>query len=146
VQFDIKITFIHSEIDKNNYMVQALKFEDQKFLQHVYHLKKSIYGLHQTSRIWNCKFHKFFSTNKVQETFANLCVDVYVTNPKLIVTFFVENDELICCVNFLCFKQILDPMNDVFETTIGSFEIYIGLHIHRNRPQCQLYLDQHLQV
>ncbi len=116
-------------------MVQAPKFENQKILQHVYHLKKSIYGLHQASRIWNCKFPNFFTTNKLQATFANLHVYVYVTNPKLIITIFVENDELICCVDSLCIKQILDPMNDVFETTIGSLEIYIKLHIHRNRPQ-----------
>jgi len=144
VQFDMKITFIHSAIDKNNYMVQALKFENQRFLQHVYHLKKSIYGLHQASHIWNHKFHKFFTTNKLQETFANLHVYVYVTNPKLIITIFVEDDELICCVDFLCIKQILNPMNDVFETTIGSIEIYIKLHIHKNWLQRQLYLEQHL--
>lgn len=65
VQFDMKITFIHSAIDKNNYMVQAPKFKNQRFLQHVYHLKKSIYGLHQASHIWNRKFHKFFTTNKL---------------------------------------------------------------------------------
>jgi hypothetical protein len=46
VQFDIKITFICSAIDKNNCMVQVPKFEDQRFPQHVYHLKKLIYGLH----------------------------------------------------------------------------------------------------
>jgi hypothetical protein len=51
VQFDMKIKFIHSAIDKNNYMVQALKFENQRFLQHVYHFKKSIYGLHQASHL-----------------------------------------------------------------------------------------------
>ncbi len=37
-------------------------------------------------------------------------------------------------------------MNDVFETTNGSLEIYIRLPIHRNRLQCQLYLDQHLYI
>jgi hypothetical protein len=35
-------------------------------------------------------------------------------------------------------------MNDVFETTIGSIEIYIKLHIHKNWLQHQLYLEQHL--
>lgn len=88
MEFDIKTTFLHGVIDKNNYMVQAPKFEDQRFPQDVYHLKKSIYGLHQASRIWNNKFHKFFITNKLQATFANSCVYVYVTNPKLMVTIF----------------------------------------------------------
>lgn len=37
-------------------------------------------------------------------------------------------------------------MNDVFETAIGSLEIYVGLHSHRNRLQHQLYLDQHLYI
>ncbi len=43
MQFDIKTTFLHGAINKDNDMIQVPRFEDQRFLQHVYHLKKSMY-------------------------------------------------------------------------------------------------------
>jgi len=44
-QMDVKSAFLNGVIYEEVYVKQALGFEDLKYLDHVYKLKKSLYGL-----------------------------------------------------------------------------------------------------
>ena len=51
-QMDVKTAFLNGNIDEIIYMVQLEKFESDDSKQLVCKLKKSIYGLKQTSQQW----------------------------------------------------------------------------------------------
>uniref|UniRef100_A0A2N9HTU8 Reverse transcriptase Ty1/copia-type domain-containing protein n=1 Tax=Fagus sylvatica TaxID=28930 RepID=A0A2N9HTU8_FAGSY len=56
-QMDVKTAFLNGELDEEIYMAQPAHFEVQGHERKVCRLKRSIYGLKQSSRPWYLRFH-----------------------------------------------------------------------------------------
>jgi Reverse transcriptase (RNA-dependent DNA polymerase) len=55
-QMDVKIAFLHGNLEYDVYMIQPTGFENTKNAEKVCKLLRSIYGLKQVSRCWNLRF------------------------------------------------------------------------------------------
>jgi uncharacterized protein YehS (DUF1456 family) len=51
-QMDVKSAFLNGLIKKEVYVEQSLSFEIKRYLNHVYKLHKTLYGLKQATRAW----------------------------------------------------------------------------------------------
>jgi hypothetical protein len=51
-QMDVKSAFLNGLIKKEVYVEQSLSFEIERYLNHVYKLHKTLYGLKQAARAW----------------------------------------------------------------------------------------------
>ena len=58
-QLDVKTTFLHDELQEDIYMQQPEGFVVEGKEDHVCQLKKSLYGLKQSSRQWYKRFDSF---------------------------------------------------------------------------------------
>jgi hypothetical protein len=83
-QFDVRIVFFHGELLEEIFMDQLLGFKDPIYPHIVHKLKNSIYGLKQTSHVWNKKFD-FFShnTNLFLVLLILVCILVMITKWSL---------------------------------------------------------------
>ncbi|KAL0421379.1 UNVERIFIED_CONTAM: Retrovirus-related Pol polyprotein from transposon TNT 1-94 [Sesamum latifolium] len=57
-QMDVKTAFLNGELDEEIYMDQPEGFQEMGQKRKVCHLKRSIYGLKQSSRQWYYRFHR----------------------------------------------------------------------------------------
>ncbi|KAL0333149.1 UNVERIFIED_CONTAM: Retrovirus-related Pol polyprotein from transposon TNT 1-94 [Sesamum calycinum] len=57
-QMDVKTTFLNGELDEEIYMDQPEGFQEMGLKRKVCRLKRSIYGLKQSSRQWYYRFHR----------------------------------------------------------------------------------------
>ena len=51
-KMDVKIVFLHGDLDEESYMKQAKRFTVKGKKELVCKLKKSLYGLKQSPRMW----------------------------------------------------------------------------------------------
>jgi hypothetical protein len=58
-QMDVKSAFLNGNINKEVYVEQPLGFEDEKKPNHVYKLKKALYGSKQAPRVWYNRLRDF---------------------------------------------------------------------------------------
>lgn len=140
-QFDIKTAFLHGDLEEEAYMQQVPCFEDLRFPTKVCHLKRALYGLRQASRQWNEKLHAFLTRHQLTPVSADSCVYFSATPPRLIVTIFVD-DGLCCCNVDSRISYVLNSMNGIFETKVNAPDLYIGLHIERDRSARLIYIHQ----
>jgi hypothetical protein len=74
VQFDIRTTFLHGDRDEEIYMLQPKGFTSSGQELKDCRLHKILYGLKQSSRVWNRKFNDFLTKFNLHPTEVNPCV------------------------------------------------------------------------
>ncbi|MCO5568745.1 hypothetical protein L7F22_022445 [Adiantum nelumboides] len=75
-QLDIKIAFLHGDLDEELYLQQSPHYEISTSPQSVCRLHKAIYGLKQSPRQWYLKLHQFLIAHGYSrlQTDSTICV------------------------------------------------------------------------
>lgn len=141
-QFDIKTAFLYGSIQEDIYMEQVEGYVDPKWIDAVCKILQALYGLRQSSRAWSKKMESFLIAFGLTQSTVDQCVyysrqDGIIT----IVTIFVD-DGLICSNSSDRIASILKFMSDVFVTKVTDPEVYVGLHLIRDRKQRTISIDQ----
>jgi len=141
-QFDIKTAFLYGSIQEEIYMEQVEGYVDQTWIDAVCQLLQALYGLRQSSRAWSKKLEALLKAFGLIQSDADHCV--YYSHQAgviTIVTIFVD-DGLICSNDPARITSILKFMSDVFVTKVSDPEVYVGLHLTRDRKQRLISIDQ----
>lgn len=108
VQCDICTSFLHGDLDEEIYMMQP-KSTSPREKSKVCQLLTSLYGLKQSSRIYNCNFDNFL----MKFDFLSTKVDPYVYStretPLLITMIFMDNGFK-CCVQISKLIKIINHL------------------------------------
>ena len=73
-QTDIKLHSLMDLLKKELYMMQPEGFVDPKGANKVCKLQRSIYGMVQTSRSWNIRFHELIIAYSLIQTCGEACI------------------------------------------------------------------------
>ncbi|KAJ9557509.1 hypothetical protein OSB04_012123 [Centaurea solstitialis] len=65
-KMDIKSAFLYGTVDEEVYVGQPPGFEDPKYLDKVYKLRKALYGLHQAPRAWYDTLSSYLLENQFE--------------------------------------------------------------------------------
>ena len=146
-QFDITTAFLNVVLHTELYMQQVPGYIDQLQKHLVCYLKKALYGLRQASREWNQRIDEFLKAFKLTQSSADTCV--YFSDHegcRLLIMLFVD-DGLMISNSPTTLDSVLDFMKDVFITKVTlDPEMYVGIHLHRDRSQKLIYIDKELYI
>uniref|UniRef100_A0A2N9H4X0 Integrase catalytic domain-containing protein n=1 Tax=Fagus sylvatica TaxID=28930 RepID=A0A2N9H4X0_FAGSY len=95
-QMDVKTAFLNGELDEEIYMAQPAGFEVKGHERKVCRLKRSIYGLKQSSRQWYLRFHDSITSFGFEMIEEDHCV--YLKRSKrsiLILSLYVDDILLV---------------------------------------------------
>ena len=82
-QLDVKTAFLNGELKEEIYMMQPDSFQIQGNEDKAYTLKKSLYGLKQSSRQWYLKFHQTILEMGYVVSPLDHCVYIWKNDDKL---------------------------------------------------------------
>ena len=94
-QMDVKTAFLNGDLEEKVYMAQPKGFIVEGKEHKECHLKKSIYGLKQSSRQWYLKFHETIRKFGFHENVEDNCVYAKFKSGKFIFLILYVDDILL---------------------------------------------------
>jgi len=127
---DVRSAFLNGFIKEDVYVEQPPTFEDYKFPNHTYKLKKVLYGLKQAPRSWYERLSTFLLENDFERGKIDLTLFIKrVGEHILIVQIYVDNIIFGSIDNSLC-KGFASIMQGEFEMSMmGELTFFLGLQI-----------------
>ncbi|KAJ9545928.1 hypothetical protein OSB04_025635 [Centaurea solstitialis] len=129
-QMDVKSAFLYGKIEEEVYVCQPPGFEDPKFPDKVYKLRKALYGLHQAPRAW----YDTLSTYLLENQFKREVIDKTSFIKKkgsdlLLVQIYVDDIIFGSTKEEMC-KEFEDLMHKRFKmSSIGELPFFLRLQV-----------------
>ena len=143
-QLDVKTTFLHGELEETIYMHQPEGFIEAGNEQKVCLLKRSLYGLKQSSRQWYLKFDEHMMAIGFRKSQYDSCV--YIKERKIVPSAFLllyVDDMLVAGADLGVIQGIKAELESKFEMkNLGNARRILGMDIIRDRSKRELRLVQ----
>ena len=146
-QLDVKTTFLHGDLDEEIYMDQLEDFVQGRNRILVCKLRKSLYGLRQSSRKWYKKFDSFMVSQNFMRSEYDHCVYFKSFNGIFIILVLYVDDMLIARKSMEEISRLKAQLSRTFEMKdLGAAKHILGMEIHRDRENGELWLSQQKYV
>lgn len=143
-QLDVKTAFLHSDLEEKIYMKQPEGFIEPGKEGLVCSLKKSLYGLKQSTRQWYMKFDNFMVAHGYSRSEYDPCVYFRSLDDGSLVLLTLYVDDMLIAAkrksNMLQLKNFLSSEFDMKD--LGPAKKILGMEIHRDRQAGKLWLTQ----
>lgn len=127
---DIKTAYLYAELKEDIYMKQPPGFSEDNGL--VCHLRRSIYGLKQSARIWNKKIDSFLQQMQFRASESDPCLYVRERNGKLSFILIYVDDIVVFCHSEGEFQEICGVLQKHFKlSSLGELRQFLGIHVEK---------------
>nr|GEY00211.1 retrovirus-related Pol polyprotein from transposon TNT 1-94 [Tanacetum cinerariifolium] len=142
-QLDVKMTFLHGNLEETIYMRQPPSFEEGTGNK-VCLLKKSLYGLKQSPRQWYKRFDVYMINNGFSHSSYDSCVYFKEFAPGMYIYLLLYVDDmLITCKSKFEIKYTKGLMRKEFDMKeLGPARKILGMKIVRDRSNRTLKVSQ----
>jgi len=142
-QLDVKIAFLHGDLEEEIFMAQPKGFEVQGKENLVCKLHKSLYGLKQALRQWYKKFNEFMRNSGFHRCEEDHCCYVKKYVDSYIILALYVDDMLIAGANMAEIDRLKKQLSENFEMKdLGPAKQILGMRISRDRSKGILNLSQ----
>ena len=137
-QMDVKTAFLNAPIDCEIYVQQPKGYEKPGGL--VCRLKKSLYGLKQSGRLWNHTLHEFFNSNELTQSRVDPCVYFRKSDDSFLIIVVVWVDDLIIGArNVQLLNEIKELLKNRFKMKdLGPLKYFLGIEFTQVKGSIKL--------
>jgi len=129
-QMDVKTAYLNADIDHEIYVEQPEGYEDKDSDGNVLYckLKKSLYGLKQSGRMWNSVIHKFFISEGFKQSQSDHCLYLKHDRHSDIVVLLWVDDLIIASSNMSLTNECKESLCQKFRMTdLGKLNWFLGM-------------------
>ena len=143
-QLDVKIAFLHGDLDEKIYMEQPEGFTAKGKEHLVCRLKKSWYGLKQAPRQRYKQFDSFVADHGYARTTSDHCVFLKkFSDGEFIILLLYVDDMLIICRDTSKIDRLKKELSMSFNMKdLGPAKQILGMKISHDRKKGKLWLSQ----
>lgn len=136
---DIETAFLNGSLDETIYMYQPEGFIDTKNKDKVCLLKKTIYGLKQSSRVWYKTVEEFLVNLGYVKSLFESCVYYKRNGCKLTIVALYVDDFLILSNDMKEKSRLKYNLGQKFNIKdLGEVKYFLGLNIERTKGQIKI--------
>ena len=141
-QMDVTTAFLNSELDQVIYMKQPEGFAADGQEHLVCRLKKSLYGLKQSSRCWNQVLDAQLKGMGFQQSQSDPCVYTSKKDGLFIIAVYVD-DILLCAKSEETIAQVKQDLEKCFQLKdMGELHYFLGINVKRNYETGKMWIGQ----
>ncbi|KAK8926133.1 hypothetical protein KSP39_PZI018401 [Platanthera zijinensis] len=142
-QMDVKTAFLHGDLEEEIYMRQPEGFEAKGKEDQVCRLKKSLYGLKQSPRMWYQKFDTYMLELGLERSNSDHCVYFQRKGEHFTILTLYVDDMLLVGNSVKMIQQLKKLLSAKFEMKdLGPASVILGMQITRERSKKKLWLGQ----
>ncbi|KAK2428594.1 putative mitochondrial protein [Trifolium repens] len=145
-QMDVKSAFLNGVISEEVYVKQPPRFEDLSNPDHVFRLKKSLYGLKQALRAWYERLSTFLVNNGFEKgQVDNTLFRKTLKKDILIIQIYVD-DIIFGSTNVTLCKNFSKLIQDEFEMSmIGELNFFLGIQINQTKKGTFIHQSKYIK-
>lgn len=141
IQFDVSTAFLYGDLEEIIYMKQPEGYEDGS--DKVCELKKSLYGLKQSSRCWNKRFGSFISKLGFRVSDADPCLYMRERNGKKIILVLYVDDGLVASTEKSELDVFIEELRNEFKIVSKKASFFLGLQIEQKEDGIKVSQEAH---
>ena len=126
-QMDIKSAFLNGIPNEEVYVEQLKGFEDPKFPNYAYRLKKALYGLEQAPRAWYESLTSYLLEKDIKREGVDKTLCIHRSKFEFLVTQIYVDDIGIGATSSDLALSFVEEMKSVFEMSmVGELNFFQG--------------------
>lgn len=140
-QLDAVTAFLNGKLKETVYMEQPKGFDDgtDRYCK----LEKSIYGLKQSSRVWNETLNNTLMEFGLQRSLTDQCIYFSIKGQSILIVAIYVDDFLIFSNNKKQEERLVRKLFDSFKMKdLGQVSSVLGIRVTRNREAGEISIDQ----
>ena len=141
LQIDVQTAFLYGEIDQELFIHQPEEYVTEDSENYVCRLNKGLYGLKQSSRLWNKKIHRSLVNLLFTQSEADPCVYTRLSGGDIMILAIWVDDGLFAFSDKSAGQSVIDHLREEYKMKAGPAEHFVGLNINRDRPNKTLHLS-----
>ena len=142
-QMDVKTAFLNGLLDEDIYMTQPDGYIDEDRPDFVCQLKRSLYGLKQSPRMWNQTIDKFMLELNFKKCETDHCIYVKRTDQDMIFVALYVDDLVVASNNDDLLKSTKQALSDRFDMTdLGKLKYFIGIEVDQDLAASTISIRQ----
>lgn len=131
-QLDVNNPFLQGPLHDEVYMLQAPGFVDKDKPNHVYRLKKAVYGLRQAPRAWYNALKEFLLSIGFKNSLADASLFILQKGSLFVYILIYVDDIIITGTSTSAIKQVTDRLAVKFSLKdLGELSYFLGLEAFR---------------
>jgi len=132
-QMDVKTAYLNANIDDEIYVEQPDGFtaKDDDGEKFVYKLKKSLYGLKQSSRNWNITLHNYLLSLQFVQSSCDYCVYTKFDSISTVIVIIWVDDLIIAGSNLSVINSVKSHLSCKFKMKdLGQLKWFLGINFY----------------